>query len=94
MKAIEGIKLEDLSKELDVEALAAERTKIKNKIAHIKGEHSNAKGTVARCEKDLEKAKKSLAKHEEKLAKIEKGDWTALEEEKKDQGQNQKPSEE
>ncbi len=93
MDPVNGIDLGSLSKEVDQKQLEEQKDKLRQKIAHIKGQRSESAGSVARLEKDLTKARSSLQKHQERLAKIEAGDWSVLDDKDEKSGQKQPQAE-
>ena len=89
MKAIDGVELKNEIAAVNAASLEAQKTKLREKISHILGEHSASAGSVAQCKKALEKAEASHAKHQARLDKLNAGDWTVLDE--KIQGGEKKP---
>ena len=81
MKPIEGVALATVMQDVAAEMQHEQLRKLREKIAHIYGQHRTERGSIAALEQQLVKARERLVKVEDKLRQLEGGNWSVLEEE-------------
>jgi len=83
MQPLDGVKLEDLVKQASNDLLAKRKQELSTKIQAIFHRVDGLNEEIRKLENDLAKKRKKLESANAKLTKLRQGDWTVLEDEKK-----------